>query len=143
MMLKKFITPVKFWFAGVISLTILLTGASCPRDIALVENDTIGLEKEPIKTTKIQEWESEKNGRKICLKKDRDTLCNIPVNCKDGTLRIGKPPGEFLGLDPDKFDLKKTRILTPADTCGITIIDDGKPKSYSACFPPPVGCIKF
>ena len=141
-MQKQFITPKRFWYVGVIALTLLLTGASCPGPISLIENDTTGIKDEPIKTTKTQEWESEKNGRKICLKQKEDK-CYKPVNCKDGTDRIGKPPGEFLGLNPNKFDLKKTRFLTPADACGIIIIDNGYPKSYSACFPPPVGCIKW
>ena len=114
-MQKQFITPIKFWLAGVIAITVLFAGCS---STTLIKGHDKGVGKN---ITETKEWvlggEAPQihRGKKICLRIDPETGCNRPVKCKGGAPRTdGKLLKDFLKL-PDSSPNPHITVPAPSE----------------------------
>lgn len=117
MMQKQFITPIKFWLAGVIAITALFTfstkviaGQKPFAPIAADEREIVNL-----------------NGEDLCFILDRRT-CQVQVKCEDWKTRLPyRSIREVLGLPRDAI------IFVPRQSCPTFDYDNGKINTEWRC----------
>jgi len=137
-MQKQFITPIKFWLAGLIAITALFAVST----EVIAKGDKKG---EVSKSTVFND-----NGKRVCLQIDPKTGCDEVVKCKEfnpfklgppSLRRDGKPLKEFLQLPPG---FPEPKLAIPGNACAVVIVDDGRSDSYSVCkVMPVVGTVCF